>query len=1278
MIPTYKQLLQLPEQTEKLIGILKKNIYKDQHARYTAVKYATRLFHFSNVESRIICLVVSSDVKVEVREEARRGLEFPENDVLNPTGFSEILPKFNEMVLKLDEEVLNHLSKQSIPGAQFVGNVEVGIFNNILCFLRSLLVKSCSSGQIVDTFASVSDYPKFEGETRRKIKELLKEYSEPMHESHEGLEGYIRWIETGISTQVSDMVQAISSAFLLELVSYGPVELTLAYSQKLSYLKSFLFTRKSETRICMAHVVGIVATSKLENDERQKEFLALLKELVLCAKDENKNVFDARHGAIVGLGFLIGRCIYRHPSNYTDYIPATLLEEAIVLIHAALRGHAMLVLGSIQSIAELGRYGVLPKGALSGSEISLVTVQESLQALVKTSTEMKIQEAALVSIGQLCVGNYHLVPKSLEFFKTLPTTLSKNVELQFNVGESICSSLFGFESSLLEEYLDVAECSVAASSLRPSNDLISTAFVDSVFELAAPQQSTVTRKAACIWLLCIVKFCGQSKVIKERMLTIHSCFSSLIADRDEFTQEIASKGIGLVYDMGDKEVKDELVNGLVTTLTEGRKIASQTIAGDTQLFAGSIGTTPDGSNISTYQSVLSLAADMNQPDLVYKFMSLASHHQIWNSRRGASMGFSSIAKQAEQELAPHLPVLIPRLYRYQFDPNPKTAESMKNIWRTLVKDPSKTVDSLFNEIMTDLLASLGDRMWRTREASCNALNDLMHGRTMEQLEPFIQQLWEMSFRALDDIKESVRKAAFMSCKTLTNTTVRYCDPISHPIKGQRVMDTIIPFLLNKGIGSMSEEVRAFSLATILKLCKIGGKLLVPHLSDLDITMLESLSSLEPQMMNYLSFHTDKYNITQDQLDSSRLSAAKASPILESIESTVIYITPSVLEALIPRLCVLIRKGIGLPTRAGCARFVYTLTARIPLDFKPFADAVLVALTHAINDPSPVIRKSFATALAHVAPHCTDLALDSFMNKLKSQDRSISCVTVLEMSRKSPELMRNYHAIILPLSFIGQHDATDAQVAKLWLNVWEENTTSPTSSIRQWSNELLDECEAGLNSSSWTMKAQVGHAISAIAKAQTNSVSRIILLLTEALSGRTFDGKEHLLEALMNLAVSSPEQLIDSKNAVENIFIRESKKIKRGYRRLAIEFMGKAFSALKSERWDDVGSYLLQVAIEDDEEEEGGKPMNLAIQANAFKCIGSVYPTKRQNQTGLNELCIELADYLKGHVWSIRASLLETLTVIFSKIDGEALDPLTLQKLLEGIMSNVGDAKVIII
>jgi len=46
----------------------------------------------------------------------------------------------------------------------------------------------------------------------------------------------------------------------------------------------------------------------------------------------------------------------------------------------------------------------------------------------------------------------------------------------------------------------------------------------------------------------------------------------------------------------------------------------------------------------------------------------------------------------------------------------------------------------------------------------------------------------------------------------------------------------------------------YSLSTIVKISKTAGVLLKPHVSLLVVSLLESITTLEPQMMNYLSLH----------------------------------------------------------------------------------------------------------------------------------------------------------------------------------------------------------------------------------------------------------------------------------------------------------------------------------------------------------------------------------------------------------------------------------------
>ena len=91
---------------------------------------------------------------------------------------------------------------------------------------------------------------------------------------------------------------------------------------------------------------------------------------------------------------------------------------------------------------------------------------------------------------------------------------------------------------------------------------------------------------------------------------------------------------------------------------------------DSEVFQdGTIGNNPTGGKLSTYKELCSLANEMGQPDLIYKFMDLANYQAALNSKRGAAFGFSKIAKQAGEALQPYLRTLIPRLVRYQHDPD---------------------------------------------------------------------------------------------------------------------------------------------------------------------------------------------------------------------------------------------------------------------------------------------------------------------------------------------------------------------------------------------------------------------------------------------------------------------------------------------------------------------------------------------------------------------------------------------------------------------------------
>lgn len=160
-----------------------------------------------------------------------------------------------------------------------------------------------------------------------------------------------------------------------------------------------------------------------------------------------------------------------------------------------------------------------------------------------------------------------------------------------------------------------------------------------------------------------------------------------------------------------------------------------TVDADTELFEPGVLPTGDGSSVSTYKDLMSLASEVGDSSLTYRFMHLASSNALWSSRAAfGRFGLSTVFSDSNvDEYLKSNPKLIPKLYRYRFDPNSKVRSAMNDIWNSLVPESSATIERYFDQIMDDLLTNIVGREWRTRQACCAALADLVSGRKQEKV-----------------------------------------------------------------------------------------------------------------------------------------------------------------------------------------------------------------------------------------------------------------------------------------------------------------------------------------------------------------------------------------------------------------------------------------------------------------------------------------------------------------------------------------------------------------
>ena len=85
-----------------------------------------------------------------------------------------------------------------------------------------------------------------------------------------------------------------------------------------------------------------------------------------------------------------------------------------------------------------------------------------------------------------------------------------------------------------------------------------------------PSPNQHLRQAACFWLLMFVKKCAKAgSTVVDNLVRIQDVFMSRLGDSDEVTQEVASKGIGLVALLASDDHKKMLIERLVDSLSGG-------------------------------------------------------------------------------------------------------------------------------------------------------------------------------------------------------------------------------------------------------------------------------------------------------------------------------------------------------------------------------------------------------------------------------------------------------------------------------------------------------------------------------------------------------------------------------------------------------------------------------------------------------------------------------------------------------------------------------------
>ncbi|XP_066988430.1 proteasome adapter and scaffold protein ECM29 [Macrobrachium rosenbergii] len=1297
-------------------------LHHNPQLRRTAVHYAASVFPPDHVPSRFILMVATGDNQDDIRLESRRQLYKAAKEakdgskIFQTPPFSAVVEYVLERVDSLPRSKWHDVANQPIP-------FPLSVMEQMLKYLEHCLAVEAGILSVSEEGLLWSNPPVI-GQLVHKILDEHN-YKVASGVKEKGPNPFMRYV--GFAELAANAWSAVALESILRIVAVAPEIFIKHYSLKVDWIRKFVL-RGGYYGEVSAHLFGVIAGQIQNQDEFEK---------IIYSVVNMKNLrLDSQESCVLAIGHSYSFYINKLKKNDIILEDWPSFETVVKdLVTQLLAENCPLQNSIVIALGEIARQSPLPLPADNEEkDTQKATLLSLINALVKIFVNKKIpskiREQAISTTGFLCVGQekFSHRQKIIDSFLTLAKETNE-IEVHFAVGESLADCALGTESpsgrnlwidkdpfkdtkneeevmeqeereerekdvdeAMEKDYLKDEKNTAVCEAMDTSDDIygqelnesgekdILAWLLEELLTKYVNQTQPSVRQASCIWLLALLKRCRNKGVIQKRLPRIQSAFMNLLGDSNDLVQDAASKGLGVVYECCSEATRQSMVEGLVQTLTEGKRTI-QNVTQDTKIFQeGELGKAPSGGQLSTYRELCSLATDLNQPDLIYKFMNLANHNSVWNSKKGAAFGFSTLASQAGMQLEPYLPQIIPKLYRYQYDPTPKIQQPMTSIWNALVTDTAKTIEKYYEPILCDLINNLTHSTWRVRESACLALTDLLRRQSAINALSHINEIWTVLFRVRDDIKESVRLASEKTLQALSKSCIKVCEGTGE--ESQKMLQEVLPILLTSGITSAVSEVRSISLQTVSKLCRSGGSLVKPHLGTLVPALLEALSGLESQALSYTSVRLNEED--REKLDVARIAAARGTPMMDTLNYVLQFVDEEAMEKLVGGLVDVLKNSVGLASRAGAAHVVETLTHTCPGPLEKYTGKLLAALVNGLSDRNPVVRKVYANAIGNLVKTAKPSSVERLLAKLQSwylekEEDSIrlsGALTMRSMHAQNNDVMKQHACEALPLAFLAMHAEktpdNDPSGAEIWEEIWSDNTPGTESGVRLYLNEIIAICELALQSSNWAMKAQAGRALSTVSKKLGPSmndalVSSLVILLTNSLHGRTWTGKEALVTALSNVAVHTKSILTCLKHPdtdglliedVVKVLTREASKEKMEYKIHAIKALTVVLDTYDIDRFEQVFEICLPYLKNDkeDQKDEDEEERNKTEESLMWDLIdemvhslGRAWPNAKETQEKYSERVVQMLNNSVSRVpRKTQLSIVEALKHFWSR------------------------------
>ncbi len=718
--------------------------------RFMAVRFANRCLPYNNTTARwidVLAMGGNDNERSEVIEEGRKGLDPYWYRTLHPPKMNTSVEDSRYQFPKFDDLIDQFFGPN--PRSEYN---RIGVTQRQLVRAQDTAVLFCRNVLLNEALKSGGAAPVLDAQWERNIDALVTNDEN----ARISVRGYLRDVIINdfrsrislkllLDAALSSVANPASEDFnrstdsVLELCALSPDSCIYDLTTKISSLQNSILSYQKPLREIASHVFGLLGSHKqCRQEEAQRMLNNFCQKIKSWQEAVGSGIFQV-HGAVLATAYLLSRvsCRGKELSNYNG-LRLTFVRSILDILDGSRDN--LLLDGAMAAIAELSLFAALSPDTIPSPHNATLMVQK-LKEKAKGG-----DEKAIVALGYFAIqcqeddADDSFLSQIIHILYELHEV--REVPVQLAVGAALTCAAVGWSSKTLISALDFEGPPPQTSKRTNTLSLI----LEKVLGDCKTTKPAL-RQAVVIWLLCLVQYCGHLHEVRGRLRECQAAFKDFLADRDSLNQESASRGLTLVYEKGDKALKDDLIRDLVGSFTGISAGLAGTVSDETELFEPGALPTGEGS-VTTYKDIMSLASEVGDPSLVYRFMSLASNNAIWSSRAAfGRFGLSNILSDSSVDgyLAEN-PKLYPALFRYRFDPNTNVRSSMNEIWGALVKDPSAVIDQHFDSIMTELLKNILGKEWRARQASCAAIADLVQGRPVEKFEKYLSEIWTVTFK----------------------------------------------------------------------------------------------------------------------------------------------------------------------------------------------------------------------------------------------------------------------------------------------------------------------------------------------------------------------------------------------------------------------------------------------------------------------------------------------------------------------------------------------------